>query len=114
MGDCPRDFGQTAFVQPSGNVIGNDVYIPGLNLDLIFDRPMDVGFLPALASMQIIVDGIPETPTIRSWLDSTHFRLSFAGTPSVSGEFRLLVEDTGLRTTLGSVTKPPQRWVFFP
>lgn len=95
-------------------MIGFLYIAPGVPLDLTFDKAMDVGVIPALTSLHLVIDGTPEFPTGLAWQDAVTLRVVFAGVPAVSGVFEVLAADNNLRGLDGSVVKPAQTTVFFP
>lgn len=75
---------------------------------------MDTGSLPDLVQFECVVDGTPETPTVRVWASSTELDLTIVTSPTTSGVCNLLYTDSKLRGSDGSVVKIPQSVVFYP
>lgn len=114
MGGCRKNSGQIAFV-PSSPVAIDHVYVaPGVPVDIVFDSACDQAFVPALASFEIIVDGVPELPTLIAWQDAYTLRFNFGGVPTATGVWRYIHKDVNLRGVNGSVSKPVQTQVFHP
>lgn len=104
----------TPFVPPSPNAIGH-IYTPPVPLlDVEFDKPMDQAVVPAAASFEIVLDGVPETPAGLAWTDATHLQFGFSGPPAVSGVWNQLSPDLNLRGTNGSYVKLPQTQTWHP
>jgi hypothetical protein len=75
---------------------------------------MDQTVLPALASFEIVVDGVPTTPTIVAWTDATTLNFSWAGVPAATAVWNQLTTDSNLRGLDQSLVKAPQTQDFFP
>lgn len=114
MDDCPTFFSRQFSLPPSPNVLTATQTPPLTFVDLTFDKPMDQTVVPAFASMEVIVDGVPETPIGAAWGPPQTLQLTIVGVPIVSSIFRLLVADTNLRGVDGSVVKPFQTTQAFP
>lgn len=114
MGGFRNRSERTPFAPPSPYMTGHGVYVPGLPLDITWNKPMDVGSVPAVGSFEVVIDGIPETPTVIVWQDAVTLRFSFAGVPAVSGVLNQLVIDTALRGADMSLVKLPQSQTFHP
>lgn len=98
----------------SPNVLTATQTPPLTFVDLTFDKLMEQSVTPALGSMEVIVDGTPETPIGVVWSPAQTLRLTITGVPAVSSIFRLLSADIGLRGEDGSVVKPYQTTQAWP
>lgn len=76
---------------------------PGITLEFTFDTVMNQTSLPALASWELRVDGIPIAINDQDWISSTVLGLTSASTPdpSTTLTIELLVEDDGLHSLSG-------------
>ena len=83
-------------------------------VDLDWSKAMWTGGTPANSSMQIIIDGTPETPSSSSWVDTDTLRVAYTSVPSVSGVFKLLTQDNNLRSSDGSYARPTETTDFYP
>jgi hypothetical protein len=93
----------------------NGIHIPPIPLvQAVFDLNMDTGVLPALASFEVVIDGIPQTPLTRAWFSSTVLDLGITGSASTSAVIKLLTVDSLLRSDTGVVATAPQEVVAFP
>lgn len=75
---------------------------------------MDETVTPALASLQVVLDGVPETPGSFVWTSSTAFQLGISGFAGATLVVKLLVRDSGLRSLGGSIARAPQSVIAFP
>lgn len=114
MGGCRNRSVTTSFAPPSPNAIGHTYPAPGLPLDIIFDKAMDTSVVPALGNFEIVVDGVPETPTGRAWQNPTTLQFTFVSVPAISGVWNQLQIDTNLRGSDMSLVKLPQSQTFHP
>jgi len=88
---------------------------PVSEMRVTFDVPMDVGVVPAFASLEVTVDGAPQTPTLLTWNSPTELDVFWGlPAPAVSGVLHLLVEDPLLRSAKGVPSWSPQQVTFFP
>jgi hypothetical protein len=75
---------------------------------------MDTTVVPVVASMEIIIDGTPETPITAVWQNPTTLRVVFLNDPTVSGSWRMISVDPLLRDADLTVAPLPQSQVFYP
>ncbi|MBW7992804.1 MAG: hypothetical protein FVQ84_22680 [Planctomycetes bacterium] len=108
MGGLAKDFSRISFLPPSPVFTGGTYIFPLLTVDVNFDRAMDTGVLPSLASFEIILDGVPETPSLLLWVDGDTLRLTISGPATVSLVVRLLTQDSNLRSAAGTFARAPQ------
>jgi len=95
-------------VQHSPILISGAYTFPLPIVDIDFDVPMDTGVVPADASLEVVVDGTPQTPTVGAWQDSDTLRLNIVGSALSTLVVNLLVQDSNLRSSVGSLAHAPQ------
>lgn len=69
---------------------------------------MDDSVLPAVGSFEVVLDGVPETPTVAAWTTNTKLALTIAGSGSTSAYVNLLTVDMNLRNAGLIVATAPQ------
>ncbi len=75
---------------------------------------MDTTVVPALASMQVVIDGVPLTPISAVWANPTALTIGWVGIPLATGVWNLLVQDPNLRSAGGTFARLPQTQSFHP
>lgn len=70
--------------------------------------PMDTGVMPAMASFEVSIDGVPETPLGGAWQDATTLRLTLSAPAVTTLTVTLLTYDSLLRSLGGVIATAPQ------
>ncbi len=114
MGGSANDSSRTPFLPPSPNLISATNTPPSLSVQVTVDIAMDQTVTPALTSFEVVVDGVPETPTSFIWFTATVFDLGFATAATTDLVVNLLTTDSDLRSLEGSFMRAPQSVIGFP
>lgn len=69
---------------------------------------MDTGVVPAPGSFEVLLDGVPQTPTGASWIDSTKLKLDITASAAATAFVKLLTVDTNLRNADEVIAVAPQ------
>ncbi len=118
MGGFRHRSGLTPFVQPSPRMVVAGITFPGPPFFAVrtgWSQQMDTGVTPALASFDVVVDGVPLP--IASWVWASPFFSDITvifPAPVVSGFFRYNFVDVNLRNSSGTIAVAPQIIQFFP
>lgn len=114
MGGSANDSSLTPFLPPSPNFVSAVHAPPVPVIDVTCDIVMDQTVTPALTSLEIVLDGVPETPGGFVWTGPTVFQI-IASAPAVSTlVVNLLTLDSNLRSLAGSFMRAPQSVIGFP
>ena len=114
MGGSANDSSRTSFLPPRPLFLSATHAPPIATVTVSWDRDMDQTVTPALTSMEVTIDGVPENPTIITWLSALDLQLTISGPAATSMTVKLLVQDTNLRSLVGSFALAPQSIVAFP
>lgn len=113
MDVCPTPFKTQIQLPLSPNFTTCSFFPPNFCLQ-DFDQAMDQTVLPDLTQFEVVLDGVPETPTSVVWTDADTLTVGFATTGATTGILNLLTAGSNLRGVNGATVKPPQSCQFLP
>jgi hypothetical protein len=114
MGDCPICFSAPLTLPLSPHFVSAAYTPPIPFVQISWDIPMNTGALPTLIRYEVVVDGVPETPISRSWLDPQTLQLGITGTASTSVQVTLLSVDLNTRSADNVLATAPQTEQAYP